>query len=282
MRKFTIRLQSHGNWWFLCRVNSVIGIGVGAGAYILTRFAVSPHQDQSICTVNPLYFSVVILRPSLFCPPLCLACNNWRFSGQLVTLSIKASHQAHAGHQVALQRLQCCICCHYPDDESSWQFSSFQLLSSCFHTQHSGAEISVYNGAERAKSEREEWGSTERWIMKREDSWLGVKREAVGIRNCNTGLSVETLLLFRMNKEKLIFKCICFNRLGTKCVYPRFIAAALHLHCAESSICSIPLSIGRDRSWISPDILFLTSGNSKATALNLDAQHCTFIIYVLI
>lgn len=34
----------------------MIGIGVGAGAYALTRFAVSPHQNLSIFTFNPFIF----------------------------------------------------------------------------------------------------------------------------------------------------------------------------------------------------------------------------------
>uniref|UniRef100_A0AAQ5ZBV9 Protein NDRG3 n=1 Tax=Amphiprion ocellaris TaxID=80972 RepID=A0AAQ5ZBV9_AMPOC len=42
------------------KVNSVIGIGVGAGAYILTRFAVSSQQDHSVHTVTPLYFSILL------------------------------------------------------------------------------------------------------------------------------------------------------------------------------------------------------------------------------
>lgn len=36
----------------------MIGIGVGAGAYALTRFAVSPYQNLSIFTFNPFIFLI--------------------------------------------------------------------------------------------------------------------------------------------------------------------------------------------------------------------------------
>lgn len=57
MHKLTVPLQSLSNHWFLYRVNSVIGIGVGAGAYILSRFAVSPHPDESIYISTHLLFT---------------------------------------------------------------------------------------------------------------------------------------------------------------------------------------------------------------------------------
>lgn len=42
--------------WFLPRVNSVIGIGVGAGAYVLSRFAVSDHHNPSISLSHVFIF----------------------------------------------------------------------------------------------------------------------------------------------------------------------------------------------------------------------------------
>lgn len=104
MHKLTIHFQSLSNQWFLCRVNSVIGIGVGAGAYILTRFAVSPHQNQSINPFSPFIFLILFPLPVFFVLRSVSPVIIEGFQAtQLVTLNGKASHQAHTGHQVSPQ-----------------------------------------------------------------------------------------------------------------------------------------------------------------------------------
>ena len=91
MHKLTVPLQSLSNHWFLYRVNSVIGIGVGAGAYILSRFAVSPHPDEIIYISTHLLFTFFYTSSeSFFCPPLHHTCNNWSFSGH--TVCYKTEH----------------------------------------------------------------------------------------------------------------------------------------------------------------------------------------------
>lgn len=158
-------LQSHTNCCFLCRVNSVIGIGVGAGAYILSRFAVSRHP----------FFPYSYCQSSR--PTLCLACLQ---ATQHDTLNIKGSNQAHTGHQAALQSAAYAAISQTMNNLSaSLLFSSFYLF---VHSQRTGAKrsTSVYNRAERSRNDRREGGSTGRWIMKREDSWLVVERGRCG------------------------------------------------------------------------------------------------------
>lgn len=130
VHKLTVCLQSLSNQWFLCRVNSVIGIGVGAGAYILSRFAVSPLQDQSLYTF--ILFVFLLLFNSFFCPPLCLAWNNWSVSSHIVCLPSNPHRALGLGSSTVCSIRGCS-----PDD------ALVQWLSSCFYTQRSRAKIST-------------------------------------------------------------------------------------------------------------------------------------------
>lgn len=145
MHKLTVPLQSLSNHWFLCRVNSVIGIGVGAGAYILSRFAVSPHPDESIYISTHLLFTICLIPPQspffvlLSVTPVTIEAFQ---ATQCVTLlSIKASHQAHTGHQVSPQSAAYAAIPHMMNHLGDSLL--FQFLSSCFHIQRSGAKISA-------------------------------------------------------------------------------------------------------------------------------------------
>lgn len=99
MHDLTIHLQSHGNQRFLCRVNSVIGIGVGAGAYILSLFAVSP-SGTNVHFLTPLLWW---FHSTTF------ACNNRRFSSRAACCteneSLPPSPQSASGFSSPLLKL---------------------------------------------------------------------------------------------------------------------------------------------------------------------------------
>ena len=99
MHELTVPLQSHGNHRFLCRVNSVIGIGVGAGAYILSRFAVSSIRI-STSTFSTPFISLISSPPLLSVLPVIIEGFQ---ATQPVTPNIKASRRAHTGQQVSPQ-----------------------------------------------------------------------------------------------------------------------------------------------------------------------------------
>lgn len=170
-------VDSRCNQWFLRRVNSMIGIGVGAGAYILSLFAVSPHQD------HPPFLPCYRPLRSVFA-----SSNNCRISGHTACGTLKPPIRAHTGQQVSPQSAAFAVTPQMMNHLG--HFSPFHLLTTCFCTQ----SICTMERKEPGVTER----TAERWIIEREDGGPGKK--GTGLAG-EPAVSLRSRLLFRINED---------------------------------------------------------------------------------